>query len=176
MGLTRGNVHTASIIWMHGLGDTANGWKDAMQAIVGKFPFIHCILPTAPTMPITFQGGAPTTAWHDIENLQNLTKNTFKYKEESAQLIYELIDIEIKQKGIDPKRIILGGFSQGAAMAIYCGLLYPQRLGGIVALSGYLCDIGIVQKVKDKETKSIPIVMYHGSNDMIVQTQYGRLS
>merc|ERR1712129_148418 len=115
------------------------------------------------------------TAWRDIENLQNLTKNTFKYKEDSKALIDALIDAEIA-KGIDPKRIILGGFSQGAAMAIYCGLLYPKVLGGIVALSGYLCDITIVGKIKDKQTKSIPIRMYHGSQDMIVQTQYGRLS
>ena len=71
---------------MHGLGDTANGWKDAMQAIVARFPFIQCILPTAPTMGITFQGGQATTAWHDIEDLENLDKNTFKYKDESRQL------------------------------------------------------------------------------------------
>merc|ERR1712130_72304 len=91
-------------------------------------------------------------------------------------LINKLIDIEINQKGIDPSRVILGGFSQGAAMAIYCGLQYPKRLGGIVSLSGYLCDMNIVKLIKNKEAKNIPIIMYHGNNDMIVQTQYGRLS
>lgn len=160
---------------MHGLGDTAAGWTDAMRSISRKFPHIQCKVPTAPTMPITFQGGMQTTAWHDIEDIQNLTKNEFKYKADTRRLINQLINDEI-EKGIDPKRIILGGFSQGAAMAIYCGLQYPQRLGGIVALSGYLCDMELVKKVKDKEMKTTPIVMFHGKNDMIVQTQYGRMS
>ena len=161
---------------MHGLGDTAYGWKDALEAIVDKLPYIQAILPTAPKMSITFQGGAKTTAWHDIEDLQNLANNTFKYKEDCQKLIEPLIDNEIKNKGIDPSRIILGGFSQGGAMAIYCGLQYEKKLGGVVALSGYLCDMEIVKKCKDALIKTTPIIMYHGSQDMIVQTQFGRLS
>ena len=127
-------------------------------------------------MPITFQGGMKTTAWHDIEDLQNLTKNEFKYKNDTRKLITALIDKEVKDKGIDPRRIMLGGFSQGAAMAIYTGLQYPHRLGGIVALSGYLCDLNLVSNIKDNEMKKTPIVMFHGAQDMIVQTQYGRMS
>jgi len=174
--IKKGNTHTASIIWMHGLGDTAQGWSDAMEGITNRFPHIQSILPTAPSMPITFQGGMRTTAWHDIEDIQNLTQNEFKYKEDTRKLINALIDEEVKNKGIDPSRIILGGFSQGAAMAIYCGLQYGHRLGGIVALSGYLCDMELVKMKFKKEIKSTPIVMYHGKNDMIVQTQYGRMS
>eukprot|EP01083_Nonionella_stella_P192712 712185_1 len=136
---------------MHGLGDTAAGWSDALGAIQKKLPYIQCILPTAPAIPITFQGGMSTTAWHDIEDIQNLQNNAFKHKDDSLKLINELIDIEINKKGIDPSRIILGGFSQGAAMAIYCGLKYGVRLGGIISLSGYLCDMNIVKLVNDKE-------------------------
>ena len=162
---------------MHGLGDSADGWTSALEAIVAKLPYIQAILPTAPQMRITFQGGAKTTAWHDIEDLQNLGNNKFKYKEDCKVLIDELIDIEINKNGIDPSRIILGGFSQGAAMSIYCGLQYPKKLGGIIALSGYLCDMQIVKKIDNKNNvKDINIIMYHGNNDMIVQTQYGRLS
>ena len=36
------------------------------------------------------------------------------------------------------EKVVLGGFSQGAAMTMYVGLQYPQRLAGLVALSGYL--------------------------------------
>mmetsp|Transcript_23290 Transcript_23290/g.37093 ORF Transcript_23290/g.37093 Transcript_23290/m.37093 type:complete len:275 (+) Transcript_23290:51-875(+) len=167
---------TAAIIWMHGLGDTAMGWTNAIEAIISKMPYITGILPTAPMISITFQGGQAATAWHDIEDLQNLTNNTFKYKEDSLKLITALIDDCVDNQGIHPSRIILGGFSQGAAMAIYCGLQYKARLGGIVALSGYLCDMDVAKKVQNAETKQIPIIMYHGNNDMIVQTQFGRLS
>eukprot|EP01083_Nonionella_stella_P262938 893680_1 len=173
--LKKGKTHTASIIWMHGLGDTANGWTGALQAIIGQLPYIQCVLPTAPLLNITFQGGQKCTAWHDIEDLQNLQNNKFEYKEDSKRLIDELIENEVKA-GIDPSRIILGGFSQGGAMAIYSGLQYASKLGGIICLSGYLCDTNIVKLIKDKEIKTTPIIMYHGAMDMVVQTQFGRLS
>jgi predicted esterase len=39
--------HTATVIWMHGLGDTGFGWKDVMEIIQAKNPHIKFILPTA---------------------------------------------------------------------------------------------------------------------------------
>lgn len=35
-------------------------------------------------------------------------------------------------------RILVGGFSQGAAIALFAGLTHHLRLAGVVALSGYL--------------------------------------
>lgn len=48
-----------------------------------------------------------------------------------------MIDNEIKE-GISADRIIVGGFSQGGALALYSALVYPQQLAGVVSLSGWL--------------------------------------
>jgi phospholipase/carboxylesterase len=77
------------------------------------------------------------TSWHDIENLQNLTDLKFTGIDLTKQSLQKLINSEI-QSGTPSHRILLGGFSQGAAMALYTGLNYPQKLAGLVCLSGYL--------------------------------------
>ncbi len=42
------------------------------------------------------------------------------------------------EAGIPNDRIFLGGFSQGAAMTLLTGLTTKYKLGGFIALSGYL--------------------------------------
>lgn len=48
-----------------------------------------------------------------------------------------MIENEIKG-GIPANRIVIGGFSQGGALALYSALKFPQKLGGVVALSCWL--------------------------------------
>jgi lysophospholipase-1 len=55
----------------------------------------------------------------------------------SVELINELIKEEI-HSGIDPSRIVLGGFSQGAAMTLLTALTSGFKLAGVVCLSGWL--------------------------------------
>lgn len=55
----------------------------------------------------------------------------------AAKLVHGMIDQEIKE-GIPAERIMLGGFSQGGALALYSALTFTQRLAGVVALSCWL--------------------------------------
>lgn len=52
-------------------------------------------------------------------------------------MVHSLIANEISL-GIPANRIILGGFSQGGALAIFSALTYPQSLAGIIVLSAWL--------------------------------------
>lgn len=56
----------------------------------------------------------------------------------SVGMLRELIRYEVETNGIDPSRILLGGFSQGATMSILTGLTGEPKLAGIAALSGWL--------------------------------------
>ena len=55
----------------------------------------------------------------------------------SVELIRQLVREEIRS-GIDPSRIVLGGFSQGGAMSLLTALTSGFKLAGIVCLSGWL--------------------------------------
>ena len=55
--------HTATVILLHGLGDTANGWADFAPMLQMQMPHVKFVFPTAPTRPITLNGGMRMTGW-----------------------------------------------------------------------------------------------------------------
>ena len=56
---------------------------------------------------------------------------------ETVHQLNQLISAEV-DAGIPADRIVLGGFSQGAAMSLLTGLTTERKLGGVVVLSGWL--------------------------------------
>lgn len=55
----------------------------------------------------------------------------------AAEMVHSMIAEEVAA-GIPTKRIAIGGFSQGGALAIYSALTFPEPLAGIIALSAWL--------------------------------------
>lgn len=95
----------------------------------------------------------------------------------SRTTIHRLIDAEIAS-GISSERIIIGGFSQGGAMSLLSGATCEHKLGGIVALSGYML---LKNKFKDlvpegNANKDTEIFMGHGDQDPLVLTEWGRMT
>jgi predicted esterase len=83
------------------------------------------------------------------------------------------------EKGIPSHRIVLGGFSQGGAMALLSGLTCPQKLGGIFALSSYLLMQGKLKEMtaeKGNLNKDTKIFMGHGDADPVVRYEWGKLT
>ena len=76
-------------------------------------------------------------AWFDLYSLDPTGQEDDRGIEKSKQLITSLIEEEINN-GIDPSRIVLGGFSQGGALSLYIGLAGKFKLAGIVSLSCWL--------------------------------------
>lgn len=123
--------------------------------------------------------------WHCMmtDHLQ-VSLDELKRKEDetgvnrSKAYFHELIDAEIA-KGIPSNRIVLGGFSQGGAMALVSGLTSPHKLGGVFGLSCYLLlkdkllamitDAGNV----NRETK---LFLAHGDEDQVVKPEFGKAS
>lgn len=94
-----------------------------------------------------------------------------------------LID-DLVTQGIPEKRIVLGGFSQGHAMALLTGLVskkYAGNLGGLVGLSGYLPiperivalreGAGLSKDVQD----DVEVFLARGTGDRLVPKRYHRL-
>lgn len=96
---------------------------------------------------------------------------------ETQRYVHELIQKEI-DSGIPANRIVLGGFSQGGVVSIFSGLTAKVKLGGIVALSAYLCLSSQFADLvpKPEVNKATPIFMGHGDSDTVVHTALGKLS
>ncbi|PIA19596.1 acyl-protein thioesterase-1 [Coemansia reversa NRRL 1564] len=170
------SAHTASVIFIHGLGDSGNGWKPVAQLLSQNMPHVKFVLPHAPEQPVTLNGGFRMPSWYDIRSLDSIASNEDEDgMNTSMQKINDLIRAEI-DSGTPANRIVLGGFSQGGAMTLFTGLQSEYRLAGLAVLSAYL---PIRQRILTRATdssKHTPIFHGHGTADEIVLYQYGEMT
>jgi len=155
----------ASVIWMHGLGADGNDFVPVVEML--DLPHVRFILPHAPYRNITRNNGYEMRAWYDIYGLLPISREDATGISESQAAINALIAQEIN-RGIAPKRIVLAGFSQGGAIALYTALRYPKRLAGVLALSSYLPLKNNLAHEKTSANQHIPIFMGHGVDDDII--------
>lgn len=152
------------------------GWIDSVDEVFApSLRSTRFLLLTAPTMPVTINGGMPMPRWYDITSLgKDRIHDKSAGLEESAARVAGTIDAEVA-RGIPPTRVVLAGFSQGGAMALYTGLNYARPLGGVLCLSGYLVHpAGVAPSAEVKA--GTPILMLHGEDDGVVLPAYGRES
>ena len=159
----------ASMTFCHGLGDTSYGWASTMHEVVAQIPGLRCILPTAPTQPVTLNAGYRMPSWYDIKGLDDRSDEDCKGIEDSRSTILKLIENEKKVYGLLSSKIIIGGFSQGGAMSLYTGLQYDgtEPLGGVLCMSGYLPNSSH-WKLSGAGIKT-PVCMCHGEIDPVVK-------
>ncbi|XP_014243352.1 acyl-protein thioesterase 1 isoform X2 [Cimex lectularius] len=163
---------TATIIFLHGLGDTGHGWASAIGAI--RPPFAKVICPTAPTMPVTWNNGFKMPSWFDLKALDASTDEDEAGIKKAAENIHQIIHAE-EQAGINSTRIVIGGFSQGGALALYSAFTYKKPLGGVMALS---CWLPLHKQFPRLAVgnKATPILQAHGDCDPLVQYKWGQMT
>ncbi|XP_037933551.1 acyl-protein thioesterase 1 isoform X2 [Teleopsis dalmanni] len=164
--------HTSTMIFMHGLGDTGHGWSSALASI--RPPHMKVICPTAPTQPVTLNAGFRMPSWFDLKTLDIGGAEDEDGIKSAAENIKTMIATEISG-GIPSNRIVVGGFSQGGALALYSALTYDQPVAGVVALS---CWLPLHKQFPASLTNSsdIPIFQAHGDYDPVVPLKFGQLS
>jgi phospholipase/carboxylesterase len=166
----------ASVIWLHGLGDDGNGWSQVVGALgIPSEQPVRFLFPHAPTMPITINNGMSMRAWYDFKDADFSSRADLPGVRRSAAHIEALVAREVG-RGVAPRRIVLAGFSQGGAMALYAGLRHAERLAGIVALSTYLIDGPALATEASPANRDVPIFMAHGTQDPIVQFAWAEMS
>jgi lysophospholipase-2 len=63
IGPPNGASPTASVIFLHGLGDTGAGWADVAPQFQAALPHVRFIFPNAPRRPITLNWGMQMPGW-----------------------------------------------------------------------------------------------------------------
>ncbi len=158
----------ACVIWLHGLGADGHDFEPIVPELrLDPGLAVRFVFPHAPMMPVTINQGFVMRAWYDIRTADIGAEPDEKGIRASADLVNKMISEQIS-KGIDPKRIVLAGFSQGGAIALQAGLRYPQQLGGILALSTYLPLAPTLGTERTDANKNTGIFMAHGSADPVI--------
>jgi predicted esterase len=168
---------------------------------------VKWILPTARTQPVTLNMGMSMPSWYDIIGLDSRSSEICNGLDESMVRILDLVENEVvgvESRGVDTtaatatttkttttcdstssldySRIVLAGFSQGGALALFTGMTQMRKkdsknglgLGGIVVMSGYLPrSSGFAIAPGSEKT---PILHCHGKEDSVVPVQAAALS
>lgn len=162
-----------TVIWLHGLGADGHDFAPLVPELqLPKNLPLRFIFPHAPHIPVSINNQFVMPAWYDILSLSVERHADEIGIEASAKKIMHLIEQE-KARGIPTDKIALAGFSQGAVMALTTGLTSPDKLAGIIALSGYLPHEEAVLKQASPVNRSIPIFLAHGTTDTVVPHTLG---
>lgn len=167
-----GKPTDACVIILHGLGADGRDFEPLVPALpLPKHAGVRFILPHAPRLPVTINGGMTMPAWYDIKEMSLDRQIDETQLLASADRIQALMREQIEQ-GIDSRRIILAGFSQGGAVAYQAALTFEAPLGGLLALSTYLATTESL--VPSEANRALPIEVHHGSFDPVVPESLGK--
>ncbi len=112
-------------------------------------------------------------AWFDLFSLDPRGPEDEAGIKKSSSKVEALIAEELRG-GVAPENIILGGFSQGGALALYSGLtLGRAKVGAIVALS---CWLPMHKSIKLASSGLPPVLQCHGDCDPVVPYKWGQLT
>jgi phospholipase/carboxylesterase len=169
-----GRAPRAAIVWMHGLGADGHDFEPIVPEI--RLPDdlpVRFVFPHAPMRPVTINNGWVMRAWYDVRNDRGERREDLDGVRTSQQQIETLIARE-KARGIPASAIVLAGFSQGGAMALYTGLRHAERLAGVMALSCFLPLADTLGSEASAMNRDVPIFMAHGAEDPLIPLARGQ--
>lgn len=167
----------ATLIFLHGLGDTASGWASSFP--LPGIEHVRVVLPTAGTAPVSLNGGIAMPSWFDLHGLSPAAADDVAGIAAAVARVERIIDAEVA-RGTPAHRIVLGGFSQGCALALTVLLRSNRVLGGGIGLSGWLpmasAYPAALGKAGGRVVGDVGLLMCHGEQDVVVAAAHGKAS
>ena len=162
-----------TIIWMHGLGADGHDFEPIVPELVRPGErALRFVFPHAPVRPVTLNNGYRMRAWYDIVSIQRGSAQDEAGIRASHGIVESLIRRE-NERGIASSKIVLAGFSQGGAMALYSGTRYPEKLAGIMGLSCYMLLETRFSAERVAANHSTSVFLGHGTQDPVVSLTLG---
>lgn len=203
-------AHTHTVVFLHGRGDEAENFSRSLsrwtnsehRTLFDVFPSFRWVFPRCEKAASFSAGGDKVSQWFDIWNVRDFSDReeiqVYGLKE-SVKLVRRVLAVEAKILKGRWDRIVLAGFSQGAATATH--ILLNQTVpteaddgikltGGLGAYMGFSCrmpfpgrDLAGTRKVlgledvpdDDEVIRKTPILLEHGDSDEVVLIQNGRV-
>ncbi len=155
-----------ALIWLHGLGADGHDFVGFVEAFAGVTDKpMRFVFPHAPVQAVTLNGGMRMPAWFDLYGTRPEDAQDEAGIQRAALAIADLVAAQAEH-GVPAERVIVGGFSQGGAVALYAALTGPARLAAAIGLSTYLplahrFAEGRLPHIND----TTPVFLGHGTDD-----------
>ena len=153
------------VIFLHGYGSNGENLVNLYHEFELVLPQAHFIAPNAPE---PWEGGFPDSyQWFSLssgferKNLQDMVVDIKR----SNKILQSFIDAQLKRFSLQPQNLFLVGFSQGAMMSMYHGLVMPHKPAGVISYSGKLV---LPEMLGEKITSRPEICLIHGEADSVV--------
>jgi len=166
------------IVMLHGLG----GDEDVMWIFERALPVAATVI--SPRAPIKIVPGVPYVeavengySWLRPAPLPQVDRSTFAT---AIELLQRFIEVAIETYEADRRRVILIGFSQGAAMSYALSLTLPDQIAGAIALAGFIPEDESGQVLRTVGTQARPqfpnggYLILHGLEDKTVSIGWAR--
>ena len=154
------------LLLLHGVGSNEH---DLIQLAPYLDPRFFVVSARA---PITLAPGM--YAWFEVQLDPVRPIIDPRQAEFSRQKLLTFIDEAIETYRIDPLRVYLMGFSQGAIMSFSVGLTHPEKIAGIVAMSGRVLPEIVPHIAAPEALRDLPIFVAHGTEDQVLPIHHGR--
>lgn len=160
------------VVLLHGYG--ANGddlielgqhWRKALPDAAFVAPNAHELCPGAPGGRQWF----PLSAARGVDDARS-AGDRLKGAQAAKPVIDAYLNEELARYGIDESRLALGGFSQGAMMALHVGLRRPRAPAAILGFSGLLVAPEQLTEAGARDLRGAPppILLIHGDQDPMI--------
>ncbi|XP_025406077.1 acyl-protein thioesterase 1-like [Sipha flava] len=164
--------HTGTVIFLHGLGENGENWKQTLGKMVK--PNIKVICLNASKIPLTLNKGFPTAAWFDLASLDENKMEDDKSILRAVDKLHDTLDEEIASSKVASTKTVLAGFSQGGALAMYAALTYHKRLAGVAVMSSWPVLRHTLPDAIINNTNT-PMLQCHGTEDPVIYFKWGKL-
>jgi len=178
-----------ALIFLHGLGDTPAGWsslQNLLPTLRPRLKDIKYVFPAAPMVRISINGGASMPGWFDLYDwpIGLCAAEDKDGTASSVNQIQKIVRELEQQEGIPRGNIVIGGFSQGGAIALLSAYGYPTQdaaegstapFAGCAVLSGWLTPKE-KWSIPGNAAERTPLFWAHGKYDdkvLFEQQEYG---
>ena len=169
--LVREPIETASstpplLLLLHGIGSNE-------EDLLGLAPYLdERLLVVSARAPIVM--GPAAYGWFNIEFTPQDIVADVEQAKESLRLLPAFIDELIESYGADNRCVYLMGFSQGAMMSLALALTSPERIAGVVIMSGRFPSQVLEEEPDKRALEGMPFLVTHGIYDPVIPIEQGR--
>lgn len=154
------------LVLLHGVGSNEADLFSFAEYLDERFFVVSARAPFA----LSYGG----FGWFELGfSSQGMTANLAQ-AEESRRKLLEFIDELVIKHSLDSQRVFLCGFSQGAIMSYALMLTEPEKLAGVVAMSGRLVSDSLPHRAEPERLRDFPILVTHGTFDSVLPIDNGR--
>ncbi len=111
-------------------------------------------------------------SWYNVKMVNGKITIDFQEEEQSRQKVLSLIDHLAETYKTDKNKVVLAGFSQGAAMSLCTGLTEPEKVAGFAMFSGRFVEEIEPLISRSPALKKLRGFIAHGSNDTMLPVRY----